>query len=308
MTNSKVKRASQEKIPFISFCRELVLELEQNGKLNTAETYTSAISSFGHFIADGTDVTLGNLNAGIMIRYENYLAARGLCRNTTSFYMRNLRAMYNRAVEKGYVEQKMPFRHVYTGVDKTVKRAITAPSIRKIRDLDLMNEPSMEYARDMFMFSFYTRGMSFIDMAYLKKSDLSGGILSYRRQKTKQLLSIRWEIQMQEIVDKYKTEDSPYLLPIIRNAEKDARRQYKNAVHLVNSKLKKIGRHIGLCTPLTTYVARHGWASIARNHNIPVSVICEALGHDSEKTTKIYLASLDSSVIDEANKIIIGSL
>ena len=202
MTNSKVKRASQAKIPFISFCRELVLELEQNGKLNTAETYTSAISSFGHFIADGTDVTLGNLNAGIMIRYENYLAARGLCRNTTSFYMRNLRAMYNRAVEKGYVEQKMPFRHVYTGVDKTVKRAIAAQAIRRIRDLDLGNNPSMDYARDMFMFSFYTRGMSFIDMAYLRKSDLSNGILSYRRQKTKQLLTIRWETQMQEIVGK----------------------------------------------------------------------------------------------------------
>lgn len=308
MTNSKVKRASQEKIPFISFCRELVLELEQNGKLNTAETYTSAISSFGHFIADGTDVTLGNLNAGIMIRYENYLAARGLCRNTTSFYMRNLRAMYNRAVEKGYVEQKMPFRHVYTGVDKTVKRAIAAHAIRMIRDLDLGNNPSMDYARDMFMFSFYTRGMSFIDMAYLRKSDLSNGILSYRRQKTKQLLTIRWETQMQEIVGKYHTEKSPYLLPIIKDADADIRKQYRNATHLVNDKLKKIGKRLGIDTPLTTYVARHTWASIAKNSRIPVSVICEGLGHDSEKTTEIYLASLDSSVIDEANKIIIGSL
>lgn len=145
MTNSKVKRASQEKIPFISFCRELVLELEQNGKLNTAETYTSAISSFGHFIADGTDVTLGNLNAGIMIRYENYLAARGLCRNTTSFYMRNLRAMYNRAVEKGYVEQKMPFRHVYTGVDELTGKTLVEVDPKYFRPAEvqeLLGDPS----------------------------------------------------------------------------------------------------------------------------------------------------------------------
>ena len=113
---------------------------------------------------------------------------------------------------------------------------------------------------------------------------------------------------MQEIVAKYDTTGTPYLLPIIRNMEKDARKQYKNAAHLVNAKLKKLGEQLGLGIPLTTYVARHAWASIAKSKNIPVSTISEAMGHDSETTTRIYLASLDTSVVDKANSLILKSL
>lgn len=179
--------------------------------------------------------------------------------------------------------------------------------IRKIRDLELKNE-SQAFARDIFLFSFYTRGMSFVDMAYLKKKDLRNGILSYRRNKTHQQLFIKWEKPMQELVDKYDTGDSPYLLPIIREAGVDERRQYLNEVHRINRNLKLIGEQIGLSIPLTTYVARHSWASIAHSKNVSLSVISEALGHDSEKTTRIYLASLDTSQVDKANSLILTSL
>ena len=113
---------------------------------------------------------------------------------------------------------------------------------------------------------------------------------------------------MQEIIDKYDTGDTPYLLPIIKNMEVDVRRQYKNAAHLVNDKLRKLGEQLGLAIPLTTYVARHSWASIAHSKNIPLPVISEAMGHDSEKTTRIYLASLDTSAVDKANKQILEAL
>ena len=166
----------------------------------------------------------------------------------------------------------------------------------------------MDVARDIFMFSFYTRGMSFIDMAYLKKRDLQNGVLSYRRKKTGQQLFIKWERPMQEIIDKYNTDGSPYLLPIIRNMNADERQQYKNAAHLVNNKLKKLGEILGLAVPLTSYVARHAWASIAKSKNVPLGIISEAMGHDSEKTTRIYLASLDTSAIDKANNQILKSL
>ena len=180
--------------------------------------------------------------------------------------------------------------------------------IRQIRDLDLTLFPTMDFARDIFMFSFYTRGMSFIDMAYLKKKDLQGGTLSYRRQKTGQQLFVKWEKPMQEIVDKYNTNGTPYLLPIIRDMNADIRRQYKNAAHLVNDKLKKLGEKLGLTVPLTSYVARHGWASIARSRNIPLAIISEAMGHDSEKTTRIYLASLYTTSVDKANSRILKAL
>lgn len=216
--------------------------------------------------------------------------------------------MYNRSVDEGLTEQRFPFRHVYTGIAKTVKRAIPLKDVRRIKVMDLTGEPDLDYARDMFMMSFYTRGMSVIDMAYLRKADLSGGVLSYRRKKTGQRLFIKWEIPMQEIVDKYDTSGSPYLLPVIGKDCDDTRKRYRNKAHLINRKLKEIGFRLGLSVPLTLYVARHCWASIARSRNIPISVISEGLGHDSEKTTQIYLASLDTTVIDKANSLIMKLL
>lgn len=292
---------------FILFGRELACRLKQIGKVRTAETYLISMNSFARF-RKGQDVSLEEVEPNLMMEYEAYLRGTGVCPNTSSFYMRNLRAVYNRAVEKELTAQRYPFRHVYTGIGKTVKRAISLNAIRQIKDMDLTLNPAMDYARDIFMFSFYTRGMSFIDMAFLKKKDLRDGILSYRRKKTNQQLFIKWEKPMQEIVDKYNTIDTPYLLPVIKNTGKDERLQYRNGVHFVNSKLKKIGKQLGLPVPLTTYVARHGWASIAKSKNISISTISEAMGHDSENTTRIYLASLDASVVDKANSLILKSL
>ena len=292
---------------FISFARDLVDQLKQIGKQCTAETYTTAVNSFARF-RKGCDILLDNVDSDLMTAYETYLKSTGVCPNSISFYMRNLRAIYNRAVDKELIVQRYPFKHVYTGIDKTVKRAVPLHVIRQIRDLDLRLYPVMDYARDVFMFSFYTRGMSFVDMAFLKKKNLQNGILSYRRHKTNQQLFIKWEKPMQELIDKYDTTGSPYLLPIIKSNGKDERQQYKSEAHRINNNLKKIGERLGLAIPLTTYVARHGWASIAKSKNIPIATISEAMGHDSETTTRIYLASLDTSVVDKANSLILKSL
>ena len=223
--------------------------------------------------------------------------------------MRVLRAVYNRAVDKNLITQIHPFKQVYTGIDKTIKRAINLKTMRKIKQMDLSGQACLEYARDMFMFSFYTRGMSFVDMAYLKKNNLSNGTLSYTRQKTGQQLYIKWEKCMQDIVEKYRLEDSPYLLPIINpNNRIEERKQYIYASHNINRSLKIIGGRIGLTSPLTMYVSRHSWASIAKSKNVPVSVISEGMGHESEATTRIYLASLDTSAIDKANNMILKLL
>lgn len=291
---------------FLSFARQLIQELKKIGKRRTAETYTTALNSFLRFRGE-RDLLFEEVDSNLMVEYETFLKGINVCPNSSSFYMRNLRAIYNRAVERELTVQRYPFKHVYTGVDKTVKRAVPLKVIRRIRDLDLTLSPVLDYARDLFMFSFYTRGMAFVDMAYLKKKDLQNGVLVYRRQKTGQQLFIKWEKPMQEIVGKYDTSATPYLLPIIRDMDTDARKQYKNAAHLVNDKLKKIGRQLGLAIPLTSYVARHAWASIAKSKNIPISTISEAMGHDSENTTRIYLASLDTSVVDKANSLILNS-
>ena len=276
-----------------TFMHGVIAQLKQLGKIRTSETYTATLKSFMAFRKD-QDVPLDGISSDLMLLYEAYLKARGVRMNTISFYMRNLRAVYNRAVEKRLTPQNNPFRHVYTGVDKTVKRAIPIKAIKALKELDLSMKPSLDFARDMFMFSFYTRGMSFVDMAYLKKTDLQNGILTYRRRKTGQELTIKWEKCMD-------------LLPIIKEEGND-RRQYDNALHLVNYRLKELSTMLKLQRPLTMYVARHSWASAAKAKNVPLSVISEGMGHDSEATTQIYLASLETSVVDKANKMILGLL
>ena len=290
-----------------NFMQGVIAQLQQMGKQRTSETYRCTLKSFMQFRED-KDVLLEDIDSDLMLMYEAYLRGKGLTKNSTSFYMRILRAVYNRAVEKGLTTNRNPFKHVYTGIDKTIKRAIPLKAIKQIKNLDLSLQPSLDFARDMFLFSFYTRGMSFIDMAYLKKKDLSNSILSYRRRKTGQQLFIRWEKCMQEIVGKYDSPLSEYLLPIIKPMNGDERTQYQNAMYLINRKLKDIGKMTGVQLPLTMYVARHSWASVAKNKNVPISVISEGMGHDSEMTTQIYLASLDTAVVDKANKMILKSL
>ena len=303
---STFQRQADEQSLF-NFMQGIIAQLQQMAKQRTSETYRCTLKSFMQFRED-KDVLLEDIDSDLMLMYEAYLRNRGLTKNSTSFYMRILRAVYNRAVEKELTTNRNPFKHVYTGIDKTVKRAIPLKAIKQIKSLDLSLQPSLDFARDMFLFSFYTRGMSFIDMAYLKKKDLSNGILSYRRRKTGQQLFIRWERCMQEIVAKYNNPLSEYLLPIIKPMNGDERTQYQNAMYLINRKLKEIGMMVGVQLPLTMYVARHSWASVAKNKNVPISVISEGMGHDSEMTTQIYLASLDTAVVDRANAQILKDL
>lgn len=291
---------------FFTYMQRVIDRLLCLGKHKLASNYRCALSSFRRFRGD-TDLLFSELNDDMMVDYEAWLRHSGICKNTSSCYIRNLRAIYNRAVKEGIVTQCHPFRDVYTGIDKTIKRAISLPDLKRIKELDLSSSPCQERARDFFLFSFYTRGMSFVDMAYAQKSDLSHGILTYRRRKTDQLLSVKWENKIQQIVSKYETKDSSYLLPIIRHPN-NAYREYRNASRQINIHLRKIGEQLHLPIPLTMYVARHTWASVARHKNISTSVISEAMGHNSEETTRIYLSSLDTAHVDKANKLVMNSI
>ena len=189
-------------LSFSVFMREVTNGLKRLGKIRTSETYTSTLNSFMRFM-EGRDIPPCDMDSDLMIAYEAWLKSGGVSMNTISFYMRNLRAVYNRAVEKELVIQRFPFRHVYTGVERTTKRAVPLRAIKQLMTLDLSLHPAKRFARDMLLLSFYTRGMSMIDMVFLKKKDLNNGILSYRRKKTGQQLFVKWEPCMQEIVDRY---------------------------------------------------------------------------------------------------------
>lgn len=295
------------KYSLFNFMGELSDSMRKCGRVRTSETYRAAMMSFSRFRA-GVDMPIDSITADMMAGYEAYLRSSGLTANTSSFYMRILRAVYNKAVERGVACQEHPFRHVYTGVEKTRKRALPLDEVRRLRSLDLSGTPELDYARDIFMLSFYTRGMSLIDMAYLRKGDLSDGYIVYRRQKTGQRLYVEWTTEMQHIVDKYASAGSPFLFPILKNDRGNIRMAYRNAAYRINRSLKRIAPMIGWGASLTLYCARHSWASIAQTKKIPISVISAGMGHNSEATTRIYLASIDHSEVDRANNIILKAL
>ena len=292
---------------FCAFSRYLINCMRDGRQYRIAETYTTSVNSFSRFLG-GKDIPFKALTPSLVVRYEAWLLDRGLCRNTTSFYMRNLRAIFNKAVKLGYAPPGDPFQQVYTGVDKTRKRALPLSDIRRIKRLDLSARPDLSLARDLFLFSFYTRGMSFVDMSYLRPDNIQDGYLVYARKKTGQSLRIKWEKSMQDIVDRYDAPCSGYLLPIITSKDRDERNQYRNILFRVNSGLAEISRMLHIDPPITTYVARHSWATIAYSQNVSVSIISEALGHDSERTTRIYLASVSNSRVDRANSMILKKL
>ena len=304
---SRAFRSQRCSTSLVDFVYNAIDHLTIINRHGTAQNYASAIKSFMAF-RENCDIDLSEIDSDMMQRYEAHLIGRGVSPNTISFYMRNLRALYNQAVEQGITPQCNPFRHVYTGIAKTMKRALPLKSVQRILSLDLHDKPLLDFARDMFMFSFYTRGMSFVDMAHLKVANVKDNILYYRRQKTGQQLQIRLEKPMLDIINKYREKaHSPYLLPICKSPD-DTYQSYKMAMARVNKYLKQVGRLADIEAQLTMYVARHSWATVARDQRIPLSIISHGMGHDSEHTTQIYLASINNTLIDNANNRILSHL
>ena len=291
------------------FFRQQIAKKEQMQCVGTKNNYTNAVNRFIEF-RNQKDLTFSQMTADMMEMYQAWLWNRGVGQNTVSFYLRTLRTLHHKAVEAGQATSNDIFAHVQTANVRTAKRAISVKDIRKIEKLELQIGSSIDKARDLFLLSFYLRGMAFVDMAFLKKSDLKCGMVSYNRRKTHQNLNIEWIKPMQAIINKYaeQTKDSPYMLPILTGKETSPYTQYRKVEYNTNYNLKKIGKMIGLKIPLTTYVARHTWASIALHMNIPIATISEGMGHNSYKTTQIYLESIDVATINEANRRIIRKI
>ena len=292
-----------------NFIRSMITKKTAAKRYGTAKTYRDSLASFSSF-RNGKDITFDDLNEDVINQYEAWMKNKGLKRNSSSCYLRTFKTLYLKAVDMGLTDDRDIFRHVFTGFATTTKRAISIDAIKAIRKLNLKDGSPLAFARDMFMLSLYLQGMSFVDIAYLKKSDIRNGQLQYSRKKTGQALTISWEKPMQEIVDAYShlTKDTPYLLPIITKQDGTERKQYEKAEHNVNRNLKKIGEMAGLHIPLTTYVARHSWASIMRDMGNDITVVGKGLGHSDIKTTQIYLSTIDNSTVMRANKRFLGRI
>jgi integrase len=277
---------------------------------------------------NGKDIRIEKINAGLMKSFEHYLLTENKSRNTVSCYMRSLRAAYNQALVEKVIDTKKtsinPFVGVFTGYSKTQKRAISVENIMKLQEVKVSYMKLQEggsstlkpinrsilQSLDLFMFSLYTQGMNFSDMVNLKKENIKDGVIRYKRKKTGQMITVALEECIKVIIRDYSVKNSDYLFPILRSSEhRSESKKWENtrsALAKHNKNLKKLARMAGIEDRLTSYSARHSWASLASHVGIPLATISRGMGHESERTTQIYISQLDYSDVRRANKQILS--
>lgn len=294
---------------FIIFMEKEILNKKRQGKIKTAKNYQAARNTLIQFLSEKRHTSvldLESFDAHLVKAFENYLISKKICKNSTSFYMRILRAVYNRAISVSGLPSLKPFETVYTGIAKTVKRAVNIQIVQQIMKITPAT-PSMEFAKDAFLFCFFSCGMPFIDMAKLTSKNIQDGRIVYTRSKTSQQLSIKIEPVMERIIRKYYDPKREYLFPILKEPQ-NHHTDYHRALRLYNQNLYKISQILGKGVHLTSYVPRHSWASIAHEQNISMNIISESLGHCNESTTSIYIKSLSTKNTDQANERIMRKI
>lgn len=274
---------------------------------STVENYLTALRSFVAFA--GEHLLLADFTPLLMEQYQHFLKEKGVCLNTISCYMRSLRVIYKKVLEKCGATDTNPFCNVFLGKTKTRKRSIDGEDIVRIQQLQLPAGSYLQLCRDTMLFSFYALGMPFVDIAHLRYSQIKDNTISYYRQKTMQPVHITIEPCIQEIIDRYRDPQRQYIFPFITTADSTAVfHQYQISLGRYNRALKRIARMAGLASNITSYTMRHTWASLAFRHNIDLPIISKALGHTNTNTTITYIREIDDAPIAEANRHLLGVL
>jgi len=308
-------REQQQGILFCEYINRKVKKLKDANRFGTAHALEYSVLSFLKFL-ENRDIRFDSINSVLIKNYERYLQQNGKSRNTISSYIRPLRASYNEILnEKIFIVRRTksnPFSGVFTGNAKTQKRAITAGSISRLMEVKPHPENSLALSRDLFLFSLFTQGMTFSDTVNLKKENIEGDILLYNRKKTGQRITVKLESYTKAIIDRYVVPHSDYIFPILReyeNSNEFARwKAINSTLAIYNRNLNRLAKMAGIDGHLTGYVSRHTWASLASQEGTSIATISKGMGHESEKTTRIYVAQLNYSDVEEANKKILSLL
>lgn len=296
----------------LTFMKEVADGLQMGGNFGTAHVYRSSLNAIIAYCG-GEDFTFNEITPEWLKGFEIHLRKRKCSWNTVSTYMRILRAVYNRAVDNNeakYIPRL--FRYVYTGTWAEHQRALETGDVEKIfAGLILLSgvNPAIQRARHFFILMFLMRGMPFVDLAYLRKSDLHGNVITYRRRKTGRPLSVTLTNEAMRIVRMYMNQDvhSPYLFSFLRSPEgtMEAYREYQLALRSFNRQLLILGEFLGIPNRLSSYTARHTWATTAYYCEVHPGIISQSMGHSSITVTETYLKPFQNKKIDEANKLII---
>ena len=297
------------------FYLNLVAELKGKGQIGTSYAYHSSYHMLKNFNRGKRLIfTFSHIDANFCRRFEEWLRTKGDKDTTISYQLRTLRAAFNRAIEARVVSRdKSPFAeyklsHLNT---KTMKRALSKRDVLRIVGTDCSNsKPIRRLAQDLFVFSCLCGGISFVDIANLTPRNIIDNRLVYQRQKTHGGINLPLSPEAQKLIAKYADyqQGADYLFPILHCKRHITPMQKTNRVrkvcHQVNQELRALGKELGISADVTTYVARHSFATVLKKSGVNIGIISQALGHQDIKTTQIYLDSFDNEQIDEAMKLL----
>ena len=288
----------------LSYMDYLEREKYDSGRKGTAGLYKATRNQLEQFLGKGA-FNLKRVDSHLVQGFVTYLQSLSLSQNSVSSYTSIFRAAYNAAVSEDLVASgENPFQKVYLRPIQTYKRSVGTNVIKEITSLNLKGNKKLDFARDLFLFSFMACGMAFVDLAHLTRVNIRGNVLVYYRVKTKTEIRVTITSGMRRILEKYADAGSVLLFPVLKSPDASYE-NYKVALRTYNRRLATIGNSLSTPVKLTSYVARHSWAMRAKENAAPISVISQALGHTSEKTTQYYLSSLDQTAIDHVNLKII---
>ena len=275
---------------------------------STNKNKLTAINAFERFIMaamSGQTITVKTLSGHHIRSFEQWALDNGLSPNYVALHMRSLRALVKGFVRNG---NKL-FENVNTSRCQTRKRAVGEATIRQIAAMPLPEGSSIDQARAVMLICFYGMGIPLIDAVYMKRKDYKGGSLTYYRHKTHRMVTVRVEESLKELLDRFITADSPYLLPVLTSKDpEECRRQYRRFYQRYSRALAKISKMLGLDSRLTSYVPRHSWASIAYKNGVDVNTIASALGHANTNVTYAYLQEITNDQLSRANQVVIKAI
>ena len=299
-------------ITVFEFTNKLIKDMMQLNQTGNALIYQTALNRFMSY--SNTEIKFHEIDYNVLMGYKQHLLLGGVKQNTVSNYFRTIKAIYNKAIKAKIVDRSLyPFLDLPIKQERTQKRAIGLEEIQNILKLDLRENSPLWHSRNYFILSFCLIGISFTDLAYLKPSNIVNGRLIFNRRKTHKKYNIKLTPQAQSIFNYYNKCNSAYLLCILSHKVIEDSLEAKKTIHqwikTANKYLKRLGEDIGLESPLTTYVARHTWATTAKKLGYSNELIAEAMGHEyGNRITSIYLDSFESDVVDDMNNKICEKL
>ncbi len=299
-----MKKRKTNRISIVRFVLGMSEERLSAGRTSSSHAYRALAAILSRFGCPDS-MTMDELTPDYIKRLLWFMKGEGLSPNSIALYLRLLKSAYNTADDRELIHAvRSPFRNIRIKTEKTEKRAIDKKSMTLLLGLDLSHSYPLSLSRDLFLFSFFARGMPFVDTVFLRTRDIKGDTITYRRRKTGRKMTVKISPSLKSIMERI-TPSKEYLFPILDpDSDTPIYTQYKTALRAHNRNLGQLSEMAGIDKKFTSYTARHSWATIAKNSGIPVSVISEGLGHSDEKTTNIYLDSFKDDTVDRANEIV----